>query len=323
MPKFTRPVFNALQHLEKNLPKTGPLLLGISGGPDSLALFFLLLNYCKMHAIHFGAAHIDHSWREGSDLEANQLKHLCKIHDIPFHLHTEPAPQFLVNLEKKGREIRYAFFKKIMEQKCYLGLILGHHKNDQAETVLKRCLEGAPLAKIGAMQCVSSFQKWPLYRPLLHMTKEEIYTLLPKLTKMLPIEDPTNLSDRFLRGRMRQTLLPLIESSLGKSVISPLNQLAEEAHEIREMVEKQIEPMIASAIYEKEKISIDFHPFFPLCRFEIKSVIRKLTPKSLNRVLIDQITTLILDGKKRRLFNFALLKIKIDRRRLSFEREIC
>ncbi|MCH9703393.1 MAG: tRNA lysidine(34) synthetase TilS, partial [Chlamydiae bacterium] len=121
----------------------GPLLLALSGGPDSMALLHLMreLNH------PFEVAHIDHGWREKSAEEAEKLQTLV---NEPFHL--KRLEKFSQNAEDQARRARLNFFRELCEKRGLEGVLLGHHADDQAETVLKRLFEGARLTKLSGLE---------------------------------------------------------------------------------------------------------------------------------------------------------------------------
>ena len=123
------------------------MLLAFSGGPDSTALFFLLLEY----GVKFSVAHVDHGWRDESAAEAEQIRQLCDQHGVRCYIRHLESCDAGSNLEERARDARYQFFRELCENHGYTALVLGHHKNDLAETVLKRTLEGASLARLDGM----------------------------------------------------------------------------------------------------------------------------------------------------------------------------
>jgi tRNA(Ile)-lysidine synthase len=127
--------FKVHQYLKQRGQFEKPLLVGFSGGPDSLALAQVLLQL----GISFHLAHFDHGWREESAKECSELKLWAQERDIPFFTERAKVPDLT---ENGAREQRLAFFKKLYSQGTYEALVLAHHRQDLAETTLKRMLEG-------------------------------------------------------------------------------------------------------------------------------------------------------------------------------------
>lgn len=210
--------------------KSPPFLLALSGGVDSLALFLAL---CKLKT-PFAALYVDHGWRKESKDEAIALKALCQQHGVPFHLETIDPP---VVDEAACRLARLHCFKKIIDSKGYNAVLLGHHKDDLAETVLKRVFEGARLEKLVAMREESVWEGIVLLRPFLTLSKSDLAAFVDKHPYF---EDKTNVDPRFLRSRMRQTLIPSLEAAFGKAIAEPLAALSKEAAELTLWLDEEV-----------------------------------------------------------------------------------
>ncbi|ANH78786.1 tRNA(Ile)-lysidine synthetase [Candidatus Chlamydia sanziniae] len=220
-------------------------LLALSGGSDSLFLLYLL----KERGITFTAVHVDHSWRSTSAIEAKNLEALCLREEVPFVLSSLTPTEKDIHRENSARKQRYAFLCKLARQERFGGIFLGHHANDQAETVLKRLLEGAHLSNLKGMTETSSFQEVLLFRPLLHLPKSVLVHAL-HIAGISYIQDTTNEDERYLRARMRKKLFPWIEEVFGKNITAPLHTLAEESKELADYMEKQAEPFWSAIVYE-------------------------------------------------------------------------
>lgn len=208
----------------------GPLLLAFSGGSDSLALAHLLCERgVKLHLAHF-----DHGWREKSGEEALSLAQIAKEMGLPFFTERSSEPDLS---EEGARKQRYAFLHKCFRSHCYQALVLAHHADDQAETVLKRLLEGAHFHKMQAMRPIArSGEGIPLWRPLLQATKEEILSYIERKA-LTPLVDPTNEDKRYLRVRMRREILPYLRERFGKNIGPPLARLSELGAQLSEYLE--------------------------------------------------------------------------------------
>ena len=170
-----------------------PVLLGYSGGPDSKALLYALLD-CKA-PIHI--AHVDHGWRESSRKEALELKAEAESLNLPFHTIRLESCETR-NLEAHARDQRLAFFQSLFEKIPFQALLLAHQRDDLAETALKRIFEGAHLPFLGGMSSISQYEGMPIWRPLLATPRDEILRFLNE-RKLRAIDDPTNRDPKFLR----------------------------------------------------------------------------------------------------------------------------
>ncbi|WP_236558916.1 tRNA lysidine(34) synthetase TilS [Chlamydia sp. 17-3921] len=225
-------------------------LLGLSGGSDSLFLFYLL----KFFKVSFSVAHVDYGWRTSSFLEAEELQLLCQRESVPFfgrRFSSEKEISSIKDPENSARKFRYVFFYELCQQYNLEGIFLAHHADDQAETVLKRLLEGAHLSNLKGMAERSFFQGIQLLRPLLHVSKAYLVEALES-AKVSYVRDETNNDERYLRARMRKKIFPWLEEVFGKNISSPLFALAEESKELAEYMELQGEPFLSKVIYENE-----------------------------------------------------------------------
>jgi tRNA(Ile)-lysidine synthase len=211
--------------LKRHWNGSSPLLLGYSGGPDSRALLYAI------GGVPLEVVHVDHGWRQESEKEALLLKEEVEGLGYPFH-HTR---LHLPATEEAGREGRLSFFQQIAKQRGAQAVLLGHQADDQAETVLKRLFEGAPLWKLGAMKPVSEFGGLFLWRPLLQVSKKELQAYKGGWV------DPTNLDPKYLRGKMRKELFPFLKERFGKEVAPPLARIGQWAQELEEFLFSRIQ----------------------------------------------------------------------------------
>lgn len=205
-----------------------PILLGISGGPDSL---FLLDVLSKLN-IPVIAAHFNHNLRPDSAAEAQTVEQMAQQAGADFIAGEGDMPEYArqhrLSVEEAGRSLRYRF---LFEQAVSLdaqAVATAHTADDQAETVLMHLLRGAGLSGLRGMSCRSLPNPWstsiPLVRPLLDTPRAEIETYLNK-QGLKPIIDPTNIDIRWYRNRLRLEALPYLDS-LNPGVAGRLVQMA-------------------------------------------------------------------------------------------------
>lgn len=212
-----------------------PLLLGYSGGPDSKALLYAMLE-AGCQTLHL--AHVDHGWRPESAQEALKLEEEAKILGLPFHsIRLNPSEK---NKEAVSREARLSFFRSLFDIYPFQALLLAHQAGDVAETALKRMLEGAHLPFLGGMEPMGKLHGMSIWRPLFSTKKEEVLAFLEK-KNLRPLSDSTNFDPAFLRARMRIEILPLLAKSFGKEISDNLLLLAERASELKAYLEKKTE----------------------------------------------------------------------------------
>jgi tRNA(Ile)-lysidine synthase len=192
-----------------------PILVGVSGGADSLALLFGLeaLGYPLV------IAHVDHALRPESRAEADFVQNIAASQGWPFFRQRIDVGEFAQNerlsIEEAAREVRYRFlFEQARQHRCQ-AVAVGHHADDQVETVLMHLLRGAALSGLRGMAFRRLMPQWdahiPLVRPLLGFWREEIEAYVNSLS-LTPCVDRSNLDTTFYRNRLRQELIPELET---------------------------------------------------------------------------------------------------------------
>lgn len=262
-----------LKFLNSHCDWSRPVLIGLSGGPDSMALLHLLRECTQKKDLRIGVAHVNHCWRAESSYEAAQLEELVKNLGYSFHLKVLNPSELTGNLEDACRRERLAFFNELTHAYGYQAVILGHHRDDQAETVLKRFLEGASLVNLKGMEEIKRFGHLIVWRPLLNVQKKDILNWLTE-RKLSFFEDRTNLDSRFLRGKMRTTLIPYLKQEFGKEVTNSLIHSSLEAKELDDFLKSHLQIYRDQIEISPVGVFLDLSQKIPDTSFEIKQVIR-------------------------------------------------
>jgi tRNA(Ile)-lysidine synthase len=190
------------------------LLLGLSGGVDSVVLFYLLVNlltkYKTKQIFTLHAMHVHHGLSEHADQWAAHCQTLCDQHNIPLVIkHVQVDHESGLGVEAAAREVRYhALFDYTIEGAKPDFVLTAHHQNDQAETVLLQLLRGAGVKGLSGM-AVADIEK-RLLRPLLNAAKSQILNIAAE-EKLKWCEDDSNVDVGFDRNFIRQQVLPVIE----------------------------------------------------------------------------------------------------------------
>lgn len=218
--------------LQKQLFKPGDtLIIGLSGGADSTALLDLLANL-PAFPLRLVAAHLNHCLREAvSDADEQFCRELAAGYRIPFESRRvdvkAAAALDSLNLEDAGRRARISFFDELFTRWQAAAVVLAHHADDQAETVLMRLLRGSGMTGLAGMPWRNGRG---YIRPLLDSTRGEIEAYLAE-RRLIWREDTSNLDITFLRNRIRHELLPLLERynpAVRKSLAATAGILSEE-----------------------------------------------------------------------------------------------
>ena len=241
-----------MEFVQDNWDGKSPLLLGYSGGPDSKALLYALVE-AGIQPLHL--AHVDHGWRAESSQEAADLQREAESLGLPFHRHlvTEKCQG---NLEEAGRRARLKFFRSLFERIPFQALLLAHHADDLAETSLKRAFEGARLCSLGGMAKQSSLEGMTVWRPWLGIPKSDLLQYL-QTRNLSPLFDRTNKDPKFLRTRLRQEIIPLLEASFGKNISTNLVVLSERSQELKVYLDDQVQSLWNSRVEGPWGVRID------------------------------------------------------------------
>ena len=188
------------------------VIVGFSGGADSVCLLFVLHEISKTMPIHLRAIHVNHEIRkEEAQRDASFCEEFCKEYGIEFFLVKENvkelAKKLKISTEEAGRKVRYDAFLKhqiILLEKNPMGSVkiaVAHHQNDQAETVLFRLVRGSGLQGLCGMSPVNG----NIIRPLLKISKEEIQQYLAG-QNLHYVEDSSNQENDYTRNKIRNQI---------------------------------------------------------------------------------------------------------------------
>ncbi len=193
-----------------------PVVVGCSGGPDSLALLSLVAHDSRAAV----AVHVDHCLRAGSADEATVVADAATRFGAAFVSCTAPvAPG--PNLEARARAARYAKLEQTRRERDAPVVLVGHTADDQAETVLLNLLRGGAAAGLGGMP----ERRGTLVRPLLGVRRVETETLCAELG-LLPVRDPSNDDTGLRRNWIRHEVLPLLNDGSGRDLVPILSRQA-------------------------------------------------------------------------------------------------
>lgn len=202
------------------------IIVGLSGGPDSVFLLRQLAALKDEKQIDIIAAHINHKWRPTADRDQIFCAQLCHELNIQFEticLFDLPAIDAHGSKEAQARAYRRTFFESCAQKYDARFIVLGHHQDDQVETFFIRLLRGTTHAGIGGIQ---SFDR-KYAHPLLSLCKQEILDWLHE-KNFEYMHDETNDSPDFLRNRIRTKLIPelqKIDSRAQKNILQFMNHM--------------------------------------------------------------------------------------------------
>lgn len=187
------------------------VVLGLSGGPDSMFLLHVLHSLKQRGALKLVAAHLDHEWRPESGQDLLFCQKTCENLGVRFC--SGKASVIGMGIKKNGsqeefgRALRRTFLRKVMEEHQADCIALAHHLQDQQETFFIRLLRGATLDGLTGIKPIDGHY----VRPLLEYNKSDILAYLAD-NNIASLTDPTNTSPAYLRNRIRATLIPAMKS---------------------------------------------------------------------------------------------------------------
>lgn len=210
------------------------ILLGLSGGADSVCLFYLLLALREKTDFGLRAVHVHHGIRPEAEEDVSFVKELCGKENVVCHVFRENVPAWAkergIGEEEAGRELRYRDFqealKKWQEEEAAdssrFKIATAHHENDQAETVLFQLFRGCGLSGLRGILP----RRDNIIRPMLCLSREEIEEYLKK-RGVSWCEDRTNMLEDYSRNRIRHQILPCAEREISRHVSTHIRNTAQ------------------------------------------------------------------------------------------------
>ena len=216
-------------------PENSRILVACSGGPDSMALLYLLQDIAThRHTTYkIGVAIVDHCIRPESKEEVLWLQHQVEELGLPFYSATFDVPRLSKEHKQSeetiGRQVRYQWLNEIAQSEGYDYISVAHHKDDQAESILAHIIRGSGLNGLTGMSVVQSEYAIPVVRPLLDVTKEDLLAYIG--TKHISYcVDSTNEDVRYQRNRIRHRIIPELEA-VNPAVVDAIVRLGSSVNE--------------------------------------------------------------------------------------------
>lgn len=214
----------------KLINKNDKIVIGVSGGPDSVALLYLLNSLKKELKINLHIAHLDHGLRKDSFKDREFVCGLAEKLRLPITASQINIKQLARygSLEEIARNARLGFLFKVAKDIKANKIALGHNLDDQSETVLMRILRGAGLYGLSGILPKRNISGYIMIRPLIEIRRPDIEAYL-KRKKIKPRRDTSNLEDIYFRNKIRNKLLPLLEKEYNKNIKEVFSSLAQSA----------------------------------------------------------------------------------------------
>ena len=287
-----------------NLIENGDkLVLGVSGGPDSISMLDILNKIRLDNTIKLNfklvVVHINHMIREEAKEDELYVKNYCHKNNLEFYSKSIDVKKLAntnkIGTEEAGRNARYEFFNEILEKTTSNKIAIAHNKNDNAETMIMNIMRGSGVSGLKGIE-----PKRGIYiRPLIECERTEIEKYCEE-NILNPRIDKTNFENEYTRNKIRNVVIPYIKKEFNPNIINTLERLSNLVKEEEAYIEKQVLSIYDNIVVEqKEKeILLDLRKF-NIQEKVIKSrlvlyTITKLfsTSKGIEKIHIDDIIKL-------------------------------
>lgn len=287
-------------YLEQKLSQLPPLshyYVAFSGGVDSHVLLYLLSQLSNQQpSLQITAVHVNHGLQSQSNDWAEHCQQTCDDLNIPIlvkkvsvDLDNGQSP------EAAARDARYAVFRELVEEGC--GLLMAHHEDDQAETVLLQLFRGAGVAGLSAMPGAMEFEKGWLLRPLLDVSRVQIEAFACQ-HGLKWVEDPSNTETSFDRNFLRHEIIPKLTSrwpALNTSLSRAASHQAEAASLLKQLAVQDYagcHGRIVKTLSVSALLVLDLARQKNLLRYWIKTICGLRLPDSrhMQRILTEVLT---------------------------------
>lgn len=227
-------------HKYNLIEKGDKIVLGLSGGPDSVCLLHILHRLKDVLDIEVYAAHLNHQIRGlEAQKDALYISKLCESMGITFFVKSINVPQYCkenkLSLEDGARKLRYEMFFEIKESLKADKIAIAHNMNDQAETVLMRMMRGTGLQ---GLKGIDYIRDDVIIRPILGIERDEIeayceqYSLNPRI-------DATNLESIYTRNKIRLELIPYMKDNFNSNVTEAIVRMSDSLRIDNDFIESE------------------------------------------------------------------------------------
>lgn len=327
-----REAVTAFMNKHQLLAKQKTVIIGVSGGPDSMALLHFFESIRTSYQLQIIACSVDHQLRgEQSQADLLYVQQKCAEWDIEFFGTSVDVPAYAENkkigVEVAARELRYRVFAEQMQKYHADYLALGHHGDDQVETMLMALVRSANVKALAGIPVTRPFACGFIIRPFLGVTKDEIETYCKK-HRIVPRRDSTNDETKFTRNYFRKKIVPLIKvknNNIHTTVQHLSNALQQDEQFLHEEAKRLFDDVVTlDQTYRSAVFQIDHFQSFPNAlqrRFYhlILNYLYDELPKDLSYTHEEQFFALLLSKKANTGVDFPLhLKVEKSYQKVYF-----
>ncbi|MCX7990947.1 MAG: tRNA lysidine(34) synthetase TilS [Proteobacteria bacterium] len=235
-----------------NYSSENRVVIGLSGGADSMLLYYVLKKISKDFSLRIFPVYVNHLIRDISTEEADKLsRYLKENFNERLYVFSSNVPQIAktrkTSIEEAGRWIRYRIINMVAEAKDASHIVLGHNLDDNVETVIFRICRGTGIEGLKAM----TFLDGNVIRPLIDIRKKDIVKLVKSL-KLFYIEDESNQSLNYTRNRIRHKILPEL-LKINEKALEHIKNLSQDAREFSIYIDKHISKIIEENLLYRDR----------------------------------------------------------------------
>lgn len=243
---------NTIEFLKEFLKKEDTIVIGVSGGSDSMCLLSLLLQLNKEYNLNIICAHVNHKKRIESDEEAEFVSRFCQKNNCIFE-YIELNFSTQTDFENQARKKRYKFYEQLVEKYHAKYLMTAHHGDDLVETILMRLTRGSNLHGYAGFKKITDFPNYKLVRPLIYVTKNEIedYNKIHKIEYRI---DASNEDDHYTRNRYRHYMLPFLKKE-NRNIHKKFLKFSEELDLVDKFLDKETKIALTS-VCDSDKVNL-------------------------------------------------------------------
>lgn len=234
------------------------IVVGVSGGPDSICLIDLLneIRFDKKINFELVVCHINHMIREEAGEDEEFVKKYCEEKQIPFFVKyakvEDIAKDMKIGTEEAGRKVRYDFFEEILKDTGADKIATAHTKNDNAETVLMNLIRGSGTAGLKGIKAIRD-EKY--IKPLIEASRDEIEKYCEE-KKLNPRHDKTNDENIYTRNKVRNILIPMIKKEFNPNIIETVDRLSKLVEKENNYLDKVTTETYKKLLIKEEKQEI-------------------------------------------------------------------
>lgn len=236
--------FNLIQPGDK-------LVLGVSGGPDSISMLDILNEIKNEFQFEIYVAHINHMIREEAEDDEKYVESYCEKKGIQCYVKRIDVQQFAntykIGTEEAGRNVRYEFFEEVLQNVGANKIAIAHNKNDKIETIIMNLLRGSGISGLKGIEPVRDNK---YIRPLIECDRQEIETYCEE-HQLNPRIDKTNFENDYTRNKIRNIVIPYIKEEFNPNVIETIDRLSQVATEESNYIDKQTNKIYEKLLIEK------------------------------------------------------------------------